>query len=403
MMALYLFDDARARTFQPFALTRPAGEMRAGTLLVRERWARALGADPAGHLTAAHLAGFEEPGAPPVLGDGVIPAGSWVCNARFLPSLTPLQPGARVSRIGSAGHIVAVRVPRDVPVGEFASGEIDVHSVADRDGEASGVDGWWAEEVWDYIGHLVPMLEADIPLLGAGMTSGAPAGSIQIGSHPVFVQPGAHVEPAVCFDTSAGPIFIASGAHVQAFTRLVGPLYIGPGCTVTTDRIASSSIGDTCKVHGELSNTIFIGHSNKGHDGFVGHSMLGRWVNLGAGTITSNLKNTYGTVQLWTPTGIRETGLQFLGTLFGDHAKTGIGLTLTTGTVLGPGANVYGSVMPPKMVPPFAWGESGAFRDYRMDKFLEVAARMMQRRHVALGAGARRQLERAFADRWTSS
>ena len=124
---------------------------------------------------------------------------------------------------------------------------------------------------------------------------------------------------------------------MQAFTRLVGPLYVGAGSTVTADRIAASSIGDVCKVHGELSNTIFIGHANKGHDGFVGHSILGRWVNLGAGTITSNLKNTYGTVQLWTPDGIRETGHQFLGTLFGDHAKTGIGLKLTTGSVLGAG------------------------------------------------------------------
>ena len=123
-------------------------------------------------------------------------------------------------------------------------------------------------------------------------------------------------------------------------------------------------------------------------------------MNLGAGTITSNLKNTYGTVQLWTPSGVRETGLQFLGTLFGDHAKTGIGLTLTTGTVLGPGANVYGSVMPPKMVAPFAWGESGAFIDYRLDKFLEVAERMMHRRHVELGVRGRQQLERAFAERW---
>ena len=402
MSALFLYDDARARSFQPFALTRPAGEMRAGALLVRERWSRAMGADVAGHLVAPHLAGFEEAGTPPAMTDGVVPAGSWVANARFLPSLQPLQPGARVTRIGSAGHIVAVRVPRDIPVAELADGSADLHSLADREGEAAGAEGWWAEEVWDYIRHLVPMLEADIPLLGAGMTSGAPEGSIEIGSHPVFVQQGADVEPAVCFDTSAGPIFVSTAAHVQAFTRLVGPLFIGAGSTVTTDRIAASSIGDTCKVHGELSNTIFVGHANKGHDGFVGHSILGRWVNLGAGTITSNLKNTYGTVQLWTPTGVRETGLQFLGTLFGDHAKTGIGLTLTTGTVLGPGANVYGSVMPPKMVPPFAWGESGAFADYRLDKFLEVAERMMQRRHVELGAGARGQLERAFADRWTA-
>jgi UDP-N-acetylglucosamine diphosphorylase/glucosamine-1-phosphate N-acetyltransferase len=170
---------------------------------------------------------------------------------------------------------------------------------------------------------------------------------------------------------------------------------------VTTDKIAASSIGDVCKVHGEVSNAIFIGHANKGHDGFVGHSILGRWVNLGAGTITSNLKNTYGTVQLWTPDGIRETGLQFLGTLFGDHAKTGIGLKLTTGSVLGAGSNVYGAVMPPKAVAPFSWGESGTFMDYRLDKFLDVAGRMMARRHVTLSDSSRAQLSQSFAARWS--
>ena len=179
----------------------------------------------------------------------------------------------------------------------------------------------------------------------------------------MFVAEGAVVEPSVCFDTTAGPILLCAGSHVQAFTRLVGPLYVGEHSILTTDRIAASSIGDTCKVHGELVNTILVGHSNKGHDGFIGHSMLGRWVNLGAGTITSNLKNTYGTVQLWTPSGVRETEMQFLGTLFGDHVKTGIGTSLTTGCVLGAGANVFGSAMPPKVVAPFAWGEAGAVRD----------------------------------------
>ena len=109
---------------------------------------------------------------------------------------------------------------------------------------------------------------------------------------------------------------------------------------------------------------MFVGHANKGHDGFVGHSVLGRWVNLGAGTTTSNLKNTYGTVALWTPGGVADTGLQFLGTLFGDHVKTGIGLRLTTGCVLGAGANVVDR-MPPKAVAPFAWGERRALRDLR--------------------------------------
>jgi len=400
MSVVYLYDDARARAFEPFALTRPAGELRAGALLVRERWSRALGADVAGHLTADRLRGFAEPEAAPVAELQSVPAGTWIANARFAPTLAAITRGDVLS---ASGRVAAVRLRADVPAERFADGHLALEALAAEHPPAatSTIDGWWLEEVWDLVRHLVPMLDADIPILGSTTSAGLPRGAIGVGEHPVYVETGAVVEPSVCFDTTAGPILLRSGAHVQAFTRLVGPLYVGAHSVLTTDRIAASSIGDTCKVHGELSNTIFIGHSNKGHDGFVGHSVLGRWVNLGAGTITSNLKNTYGTVQLWTPSGVRETGLQFLGTLFGDHAKTGIGLRLTTGCVLGAGANVYGSTMPPKVVAPFSWGEAGAFQPYRVDKFLEVAERMMSRRHVALADGMRGTLQVAFSARWS--
>ncbi len=403
MSAVYLYDDACARTFEPFALTRPAGEMRAGALLVRERWSRALGVPVAGHVTAPHLDGFEEPGAAPVITRGVIPKGSWLANARYSPALDAL---GTPDELLAGEWLAAVRLARDVPVTDLRDGTASIGSYAYQAASQTPVTtntGWWMREVWDYIGHLVPMLEHDLPLLGAGMSPTLPTGAIRVGLHPIYVEDGAVIEEAVCFDVSAGPILVRAGAHVQAFTRLVGPLYVGAGSTVTADRVAACSIGDVCKVHGEVSNTIFIGHANKGHDGFVGHSILGWWVNLGAGTITSNLKNTYGTVQLWTPDGIRETGLQFLGTLFGDHAKTGIGLRLTTGTVLGAGANVYGSAMPPKAVAPFSWGEAGAFIDYRLDKFLDVAERMMARRHVTLSDASRAQLSASYKARWPAS
>jgi UDP-N-acetylglucosamine diphosphorylase/glucosamine-1-phosphate N-acetyltransferase len=176
---------------------------------------------------------------------------------------------------------------------------------------------------------------------------------------------------------------------------------VGRHSTILGDRIATCSIGDHCKVRGEMSNTVMVGHANKGHDGFVGHSYMGRWVNLGAGTITSNLKNTYGPVSLWTPRGMRDTGMQFLGTMFGDHAKTGIGTCLTTGSVLGAGANVYGAQTPPKAVPPFAWGSAPPYDVYRLDKFLEVAERVMARRHVTLSDRARQQLAASHGARWT--
>jgi len=180
-------------------------------------------------------------------------------------------------------------------------------------------------------------------------------------------------------------VLLRRGCTVQAFTRVVGPCYIGIGSTVMADRISGSAIGDVCRVHGELSSSVFIGHANKGHDGFVGHSIVGRWVNMGAGTITSNLKNTYGTVALWSPGGVRDTGLQFLGTFFGDHVKTGIGLTLTTGCVLGTAANVM-ETMPPKYVAPFSWGTRAPYDAFAFDKFVETATRMMARRGVSFDA-----------------
>jgi len=395
---LHLYEDRRARGFQPFALTRPVAELRAGALLVRERWARALGDEVAGVFTSPHLEGFTEPGSAPVARGGTLPAGAWIVNARFAPALSLVRDGTVLT---ADDRVVAVRLSAELSAEALADGAARLEDFAAGGGASSPIAGWWMDDVWDYVRHLVPMLDADIPLVARDIKAGAPKGSVVVGTRPVFVERGAVVEPSVSFDTTEGPILLRAGSHVQAFTRLVGPLYVGEHTLLTSDRIEASSIGDTCKVHGEISHSIFLGHSNKAHEGFIGHSIVGRWVNLGASTITSNLKNTYGDVQMWTPDGTRDTGMQFLGTMFGDHVKTGIGLCLTTGCVLGAGANVFGSVMPPKAVAPFSWGEAGAFTAYRLDKFLEAAERMMARRDVALEDGMRAQLQLAFAQRWS--
>jgi UDP-N-acetylglucosamine diphosphorylase/glucosamine-1-phosphate N-acetyltransferase len=239
----------------------------------------------------------------------------------------------------------------------------------------------------------------------------APPHVAVIGDGPVLIAepqrvggtaiPGARIEPHVVLDTSSGPIMIAHGAKVHAFTRLAGPCYVGRDSIILGGDVGASSIGPVCKIRGEVSTIIVLGYSNKSHDGFVGHSYLGRWVNVGAGTVTSNLKNTYSTVEFWTPRGERQTGLQFLGTFFGDHAKTGIGTPLTTGTVLGAGACVFGSEMPPKVVPPFAWGNGVPYDTFQLEKFLTVTERVMARRHVTLSERSRRQLVASYEARWT--
>jgi UDP-N-acetylglucosamine diphosphorylase/glucosamine-1-phosphate N-acetyltransferase len=391
---LFFYDDATARTFEPFALTRPACELRAGALLIRERWEFALSMKPSGIVAAPHLKDFSEPWSPSVV-DGTLAKGSWLVQSRFAAALAPIG-DADVLR--SANRVVGVKLDRNVDAKELAGGTMDLEKLAKSGGTQAEVRGRWIDHVWDFIAHLQTMLGDDVSAL-AGLSKGATA-KIAAGEPRVFVEDGATVEQRVHFDTTAGPVLVRRGATLQAFTRVVGPCVIGRESVVGGDKISGSSIGDACRVHGELSASIILGHSNKSHEGFVGHSYVGRWVNLGAGTTTSNLKNTYGPISLWTPDGDVNTGLQFLGTFFGDHAKTGIGAQLTTGSVVGAGANLYGLKAGP-VVPPFAWGDEAPYDTYKIEKFLEVAKRVMERRNVPLGERQEKMLAAAHKARWS--
>jgi|APMI01.1.fsa_nt_gi UDP-N-acetylglucosamine diphosphorylase/glucosamine-1-phosphate N-acetyltransferase len=396
MPHVILYDDAVARRFEPFATTRPTCELRAGALLVRERWAHVLGMPAAGFVSAPHLDGFAEFDAPPAV-TGELAAGTWLVNARALPMLDAHPATASAILIG--GRVAAARLSEPVPASQLASDAFSLEEVVPASGMLINADGLWLDEVWDLLAHLTPLLVRDIPVLARAIGAAAltaASGAHIVGEHPVWVEDGAIVEPMTFFDTHSGPVLLRRRAQVQAFTRVIGPVYVGADTTITTDRIAASSIGEQCRVHGEMSASILIGYANKGHDGFVGHSVLGRWVNLGAGTITSNLKNTYGSVSLWTPDGVRESGQQFLGTLFGDHAKTGIGMRLTTGCVLGAGSNVFDR-MPPKAVAPFSWGSGAPYDVFSADKFVATARRMMARRSVALSAESASWWERVHA------
>lgn len=399
MSGLYFYDDARARQFEPFALTRPVSEMRAGTSLVRRRWEIATGLESSGFIGAAHLASFEEGDAPPAVAvSAEIPAGSVVVNSRCIISLDQkLDP---FDLLMCEGLACAVRLARPVAASIFGDGTLDLGTIQTSLGGRK-VTGRWMSEVWDFVASLSDQLVEDIPRRAKGLTMATPDLTV-VGKGKVYVEEGAEIGPSVVFDVAGGPILVRRGAVISPFTHLIGPAYVGIESQILGDRVAGSSIGDVCKVRGELSNTVFVGHANKGHAGFVGHSYLGRWVNLGALTTTSNLKNTLGPIQLWTRSGLRNTGQQFLGTFFGDHVRTGIGTMLNTGTVLGPGANVFGGKMPPKVVPPFAWGDSEPYDTFDLTKFLECAERAMARRHVKLGKNARQQLAEAHRGRWSA-
>ncbi|MGH7460876.1 MAG: hypothetical protein ACREMA_07590, partial [Longimicrobiales bacterium] len=222
--------------------------------------------------------------------------------------------------------------------------------------------------------------------------SAPPTGVAVLGAPRLVLGQGVTIEPGVVLDCREGPIWLEDGVEVRAFTRLAGPAHIGSRTVLLGGRFTAVSIGPHCKVHGELEETVVLGYSNKAHDGFLGHAYIGRWVNLGAFTTNSDLKNNYGPVRLWTPEGEVDTQELKIGCFLGDHVKTAIGSLFNTGTVVGPGSNLFGG-MPPRFVPPFSWGDAGY---YDFEKFIATAELAMARRNVPLSASQRKLLHSAW-------
>lgn len=205
-------------------------------------------------------------------------------------------------------------------------------------------------------------------------------------------------QPNVVVDERHGPVLFGDNVHVEPFTTLIGPLAIGNGTQIKShSRISSSTIGPTCKIAGEIEDSIFHGFANKQHDGFVGHSWIGSWVNLGAGTTTSDLKNTYGEVHVSMPWSDENTGRMLLGTLMGDHSKTAIGTRLTTGSVIGCFANIVTSTFAPRAVLSFSWCTENSVVTYSVDRALQTAHTVMRRRNVRMKETTE-QLYRSIAE-----
>lgn len=217
-----------------------------------------------------------------------------------------------------------------------------------------------------------------------------------LGATPLVKEAGVQIEDYVYLDTTKGPIYLSEGVYVEAGTRLEGPLFVGPHASILGGKIKASVIGAHCKVAGEVSESVFSAYSNKAHAGYVGNSYIGEWVNLGAGTTTSNLKNTYGAVSLERQGHRQDTGMQFLGSIMGDYVKTGIGTLLNTGTCIGLGASIWGAALHQKDIPDFAWGESGQYTTIRLDKLLDMAEKMRARRQRVLSQEGRYLIENIY-------
>lgn len=384
MSALYLLEpDAAEPAWAPFAGVRPVAELRAGLWRIRERWEAALQQDTTAIL-GAHVAGFTELDEPPTRPPGPVSGPAVVGASWFAPSGVPLTPAPDTRRLVHQGATVGWMVP----AGSEWKGP------GDR-GPAVEIDGLRLRGTYDLITALERLLAEDCADFRTAPHHGVPEGSLVLGDAADVICLNAAVEPGVVFDVRPGPVVLDEGVEVRNGTRLEGPLYAGPGTRLLGGFLRASVFGPECRVRGEVAASVFLGFANKAHDGFVGHSVVGHWVNLGAGTTTSNLKNTYGEVRLEVAGTRIPTGRLNLGTLFGDHAKTAIGTMLATGTVVSAGANVFGAPGPPKYVPPFAWGNGG--ERVSEEGFLTVAERVLARRNVEWTEARRESLRRTHA------
>jgi UDP-N-acetylglucosamine diphosphorylase/glucosamine-1-phosphate N-acetyltransferase len=235
------------------------------------------------------------------------------------------------------------------------------------------VEGRLLSAPWEIMAGNAGQLLWDIPRFFPGYAAEELPGCYIVGDGLLSLGRRVTVEPGSVFDVRGGPIRLSDGVVVRPHTRLEGPAYVGPDSVVLGGSLSQVSLGPTCKVRGEVESSVILGYSNKTHDGFLGHAYLGRWVNLGALTTNSDLKNNYGPVRVGSPDGPRETGLLKVGCFLGDHVKTGIGTLFNTGTMVGAGSNLFGGRMPPTYVPPFSWGSGSDLTEFRLDKFLEVA------------------------------
>lgn len=393
---LYIFDDRTARRWAPFTLTRPVGELLYGCMRLRERAEEIFGLPCEGYVSGSALLGFDEPGSGRTLtlvqiaheGTRILLSSRAVLDYQELPVLEG------PARLRVAGHPAGWVVPEGTPLPSELS--IRDPAAGSWEGEEIELDGHFLQRPWHLMEGNSEQVKRDV--LQLWLDDNRPNDVVKIGDGVLSMAAGAEVEPGVVVDTRGGPVRLSEDVYVKGPARLTGPLFVARGTTILGGDVGTSSIGPYCRIRGEVSNSVILGYTNKAHDGHLGHAMLGRWVNLGAGTSNSDLKNNYGSVHMWTPDGVQDTGLMKVGCFLGDHVKTGIGTLFNTGTLVGAGSNVFGGGMPKTVVPPFSWGTAADMRDHRLERFLASTELAMARRGESLTRGLRRILEDAWTD-----
>ncbi|MEZ4739358.1 MAG: putative sugar nucleotidyl transferase [Flavobacteriales bacterium] len=377
-MSIILSDAGLHKHLYPLTCTRPIGQLRPGILRLGEGWYVRSGLG-VGYRTEAYLqdafplpkevANFEVDGS-------LFPSDELVAAVMDLRPGQVLVSKGRALAFGAEGEGHPALADWEAPPSYLRCVEFNGEVIR-------------FERPWHLFQHCGQAIAQDFALLTEGRRSEPLSALNTVVGDPdlIFLEKGAVVEASI-LNTKNGPIYIGKDAEVMEGCMLRGPIVVGDHAQVKMGAkvYGPSAFGPESRVGGEVSNSVILGYSNKGHDGFLGNSVLGEWCNLGADTNTSNLKNTYGDVQVYSAAErqVVNTGLQFCGLLMGDHSKSGINTMFNTGTVVGVSANIFGSGFPPKHIPGFAWGGAEGFDIHDLERALTTAAKVMDRRHVPL-------------------
>ncbi len=389
-MHLCLFED-RAENLDPLTLTRPVFDLLCGITLLADKQRRAFVPTAVGMLVRAPLAALCRQGRPglPVNEGAWLRSGPCVLiNGRWLPPTEPFTiPPAPC--LGVVDGQVAYAALTPVELARLVVANVGPQLTAwQSDMACRSAGGTMIDHPWQLVEHNAGQIARDFIDLGLAARPSAPAPLAAVGPpERLWIDGTARVEPMVVADTTRGPVVIDHGAVVHAFTRLEGPCYIGPLTQVHGAKIrGGTTLGPQCRVGGEIEASILHGHSNKYHDGFLGHSYVGEWVNLGAGTHNSDLRNDYGEVTVTVGGVPVPTGMNKVGCFIGDHTKTGLGTLLNTGASIGAFCNLLpAGRYAPKYLPSFTSWWNGSLREaFTLERLLATAEIATQRRSVAL-------------------
>lgn len=376
-MNIILFDsDARGHLL-PLTATRPMGELRVGILTLREKWEKLLRGS-ASYITQEYL---QEKYPICIEEENVI------VNAGILPHEKLCR---RIGDLGLSeallynGELVAARLNEEQF--EQLIDDEEVHSLkgTELDNDIPVVQ---INRLWELTLLAKQAIPDDFALLTKGRASQPVSDTNRVigPAENLFLEEGVQME-CCTLNVNTGPVYIGKNAEIMEGAMLRGPVAIGADTIIRMGAkiYGPASIGPNCRVGGEVARSILLANSNKAHDGFLGDSVLGEWCNIGADTNNSNLKNNYGEVKLWNYEMERfePTGNQFVGLIFGDHAKCGINTMFNTGTVVGVFANVFGAGFLRNFIPDFSWGgDGGGYRTHKFAEACQTAAIVMARRN----------------------